>query len=104
MAEEKILNEEVLEESELEEVAGGTLKETVEDHNYLEKWGAYDFNSEDGFKKSVQNGFAKMGSNYGMEITADIDLNKNSANKYFVNGKEISRNKLLKILDTLAGK
>ena len=104
MAEEKILEGEVLDDGELEEIAGGTLKENLEDREYLKKMGAYNFNDGDSFTKTLQNGFAKLGDNYGMKITVDVNLNKNVANKYFVNGKEMSRDKLLKMIDTLSAK
>ena len=104
MADEKILKDEVMDEEQLDEVAGGTLKETLDDRNLLNKIGLYDFNSKDGFTKTVQNGFAKFGNDYGMKISVDVNLNKNEANKYFVNGKEMSRDKLVKMIDTLSGK
>ena len=104
MAEEKILKDEVMDTEELEGVVGGTLKENLEDREYLKKMGAYNFNDGDSFTKTLQNGFAKLGDNYGMKITVDVNLNKNVANKYFVNGKEMSRDKLLKMIDTLSAK
>ncbi|MBQ7199059.1 MAG: hypothetical protein IJS29_07340 [Selenomonadaceae bacterium] len=104
MSDEKILKDELMDDVELDGVAGGTLKEALEDREYLKKLGAYDFDSKDGFTKTLQNGFAKLGDNYGMKITVDVDLNKNNANKYFVNGKEMSRDKLFKMIDTLSSK
>ena len=104
MADEKILKDEIMDEEQLDEVAGGTLKETLDDREMLKKIGLYDFNSEAGFSKTVQNGFAKFGNDYGMNISVDVNLNKNTANKYFVNGKEMSRDKLVKMIDTLSGK
>ena len=93
-----------MDDEQLDGVAGGTVNEVLDDREMLKKIGVYDFNSKDGFTKSVQNAFAKFGNDYGMKISVDVDLNKNNANKYFVNGKEMSRDKLVKIIDTLSGK
>lgn len=104
MADKQNFEGEVLKEAELDAVAGGTLKETWDDRTLLKKIGAYDFDSKAGFTKTVQDAFAKFGNDYGMQITVNVDLNKNNANKYFVNGKEMSRDKLWRMLDTLSSK
>ena len=89
---------EVLDAEELDEVAGGTLRETLDDRTLLKQMGAYDFDKGQGFAKTLQNGFAKLGDKFDMKITVDVNLNKNIANKYYLNGKEISRNELWSIL------
>ena len=102
MADEKILKDEVMDESELEGVAGGTVNEVLDDREMLKKIGVYDFNSKDGFTKSVQNSFAKFGNDYGMKISVDVGLNAETANKYSVNGKDISRDELYSLMNEVA--
>ena len=102
MADEKILKDEVMDDEQLDGVAGGTLKETLDDREMLKKIGVYDFNSKDGFTKSVQNAFAKFGNDYGIKISVEVGLNAETANKYSVNGKAISRDELYSLMNEVA--
>ena len=102
MADEKILKDEIIEDAELDGVAGGTVNEVLDDREMLKKIGVYDFNSKDGFTKSVQNAFAKFGNDYGMKISVDVGLNAETANKYSVNGKAISRNEFWSLIDEIS--
>ncbi|MBQ7199056.1 MAG: hypothetical protein IJS29_07325 [Selenomonadaceae bacterium] len=91
-----------MDDAELDGVAGGTVNEVLDDREMLKKIGVYDFNSKDGFTKSVQNAFAKFGNEYGLKISVDIGLNAETANKYSVNGKAISRDELYSLMNEVA--
>jgi hypothetical protein len=104
MADEKILEEEVLDDAELENVAGGTLKETLDDRARLSKIGMYNFDNKKGFAGSVSDGFVQFGEKYGMKISVGTNLKKDGANQYFLNGKEVSREKLWRMINTLTDK
>ena len=99
MADEKILEGEVLDDEELENVAGGTLQETLEDRDRLDKIGMYKFNNDKGFSGSVNEGFANFGKKYGLKISVEADLLANGSNKYFINDEAISRDELWNIID-----
>ena len=101
MADEKIFKDEIMDDAELDAVAGGTLKETFDDREKLSKLGIYDFNVADGFSKTVQNGFAKFGNEYGLKIDVNVNLKANEANKYSINGKEIGRDELWSIINEI---
>ena len=91
-----------MDDEQLDGVAGGTVNEVLDDREMLKKIGVYDFNSKDGFTKSVQNAFAKFGNDYGMKISVDVGLNAETANKYSVNGKAISRNEFWSLIDEIS--
>lgn len=92
MAEEKILNEEVMSQEELENVAGGTYNQTAADSRFL-----HDLNgSTDGY--SAGSAFF-IHSKISREVTAawsklgiSVDTSWGCPdNKYYLDGKEITR-------------
>ena len=106
MADEKILEEEVLDEEELENVAGGTLKETLNDRDMLTKLGLYKFDDNKGFVVSVQEGFNALGKKIGCTLTvkSETSLNNNTANVYQIGKQTVSREQFWATVDRLLPK
>ena len=76
MADEKNLDNEILDDEELEGVAGDTMKETVGDRAKLSELGLYDFDKSKGFVGSVQEGFDALGKR--MDITINVNTSANN--------------------------
>lgn len=93
MADEKILDEELLDDDDLEEVAGGTEQETSYDVAFLEK-----------VLKVVKPGFDSevYGTSQGLRAYAmweavGVEFQENNgANEYWINGQQVSRKKAVK--------
>ena len=100
MADEKILKDEILEDEQLDNVAGGTFAESYSDAQQFEKLGVKIFEGKlagvplldsAGFK-NLRAAFDK----YGVTIQDDGSVwgdltGKSKANKYFIGGKEVSQ-------------
>ena len=89
-----ILKDEILKESELDSISGGTFGDTIDDSKFLYEYGLSDdwhgnihtwFNWKSD-SSAVDAGWAKAG------ITCVTKPGDNNDNKYFMNGKEITRN------------
>lgn len=98
MADDKIYDDELMTNEELDKVAGGTYQETAEDSEFLWCYGLCNKYSEGtisitaGMRTNrsdeVKAGWAKVGIEY--EYHGGTGLFAKS-NKYYMNGKEISR-------------
>lgn len=87
MAEEKIINDEIIEDEELEGVAGGASWEIQDDANRLRALGVLGYGRVD--KQQVNDAFTGLGLGIG------TDLKKGDAkNSYYINHKKVSREKL----------
>jgi len=101
MADEKILQDEILSDEELENVAGGDYKETAGDSVFLsfyglcKKYGVWEIEFDKGTSKEedVKRGWAKLGVTleYHGRLESGSAFFGDSTNKYFINGKEVSR-------------
>ena len=101
MADEKILEEEILNEEELEGVAGGTLKETFNDSRQLAGLGLYNFDKSKGFVGSVQEGFDALGKKIGLTLNVKSDLSSNGSNKnvYQIGNQNVTRDEFWTIVN-----
>ena len=108
MADDKILKDEVLNDEELEQVAGGYYN-TWNDFQAikaLEKKGYGIFYTEyiKYCTKGVQDAFVNIGKKLGINLSAKLDLfydqkpGKN-LNRYFLDGKQISREEFWDIIN-----
>ena len=101
----EILKDEILKDSELDQVAGGTFAESYGDAQQFEKLGVKIFKNDlvgvplldpEGFA-NLRNAFEK----YGVTIKDDGSIfgdlvGTSKANQYYLNGKEISRDEAWK--------
>ena len=101
MAEEKILEGEVLNDAELDEVAGGLTSEVIDDRKRLINLGYYEYKHKPGIASYiiVENGFSKLGKALGIDINVKASTGIVTHNKYYLDGKEISRDELWSIID-----
>ena len=106
MAEEKILDNEILDDNELEGVAGGTLKETFNDSKQLAGLGLYTFDKNKGFVGSVQEGFNALGKKIGVALTVKCDssLNNNTENVYQIGNQTLTRDQFWNTVNRLMPK
>lgn len=87
MAEEKIINDEIIEDEELEGVAGGASWEIQDDANRLRALGVLGYGRVD--KQQVNDAFTGL----GLGIGTDLKLGREK-NSYYINHKKVSREKL----------
>lgn len=88
MADEKILDEELLDDDDLEEVAGGTEQETNYDFNFLNRILP---TIKPGFDSEVY-GTSKGLRTYAMWEAVGVEFQENNgANEYWINGQQVSR-------------
>ena len=106
MADEKNLDNEILEDNELEGVAGGTLKETFDDSRQLAVFGLYNFDKDKGFLDSVQYGFDQLGKKIGLtlNVKCDSSLNSQTANVYQIGNQTLTRDQFWKTVNRLMPK
>ena len=106
MAEEKILEEEVLNEDELEGVAGGTAKEAFADREQLNKLGLYNFDKEKGFVGSLQDGFNALGKKIGLtlNVKSESSLNSQTANVYKIGNQTLTHDQFWNTVNRLMPK
>ena len=87
MAEEKLLNEEIISDEKLDAVAGGSVDEIQDDANRLRQLGY--LGSEGVTKQQIRNAFGKLGLYIG------VTFDDNKRNTYYAPGKyglqEVSR-------------
>ena len=109
----EILKDEILKDSELDQVAGGTFAESYSDAQQFEKLGVKIFKNDlvgvplldhEGFV-NLRNAFEK----YGVTIQDDGSIfgditGKSKANQYFINGKKVSRDEAWKHINAQFGK
>jgi hypothetical protein len=104
MAEEKILEEELLDETELENVAGGYYQTWNDRVNFIKLGGGfYKGDCKDGTFSAtgVEKAFKKVGEYLGLNISAKClydDQKGKNPNKYYLDGKEISRDEMWSII------
>ena len=99
MADEKILDNEILDDEDLEGVAGGSVKEIVEDRNELTKLGFYKFDKDSGFYGSVDVGFNSLGKKLGLDLKCDSQSVNNASNGYRINNREVTRDEFWSIIN-----
>ena len=105
MAEEKILKDEALKDEELESVVGGRLDGWNDYKNIkkLEAAGKGTFYQDSHYTNSkVQDAFQKIGETLGLNISAKLQYDgalSYNPNKYYLEGKEISRDELWDIIN-----
>ena len=101
MAEEKILDNEVLDDEELEGVAGGSNTENRNDRDLLKKMGYYN-DATKSISTNLEKSFAGLGSKLGCDLNVRVDANKGrAANKYFIADQEVSRKEFWTIINRL---
>lgn len=101
MAEEKILDNEVLDDEELEGVAGGSNTENRNDRDLLKKMGYYN-DATKSISTNLEKSFAGLGSKLGCDLHVRVDANKGrAANKYFIADQEVSRKEFWTIINRL---
>ena len=101
MAEEKILKDEALNDEELEEVVGGYYDTWHDYENIKDLEGGKFFKGRYSFLK-VEEAFKKIGKELGIDIETNLYYDKTpgqSPNKYYVEGKQISRDELWAIIN-----
>ena len=81
MTEEKILEEEILSDDELEDVAGGTRAEIQADANRLRGLGY--LGSGKVTVEQINDAFLRLGRDYGLKLGYNPD--KYDANRYYLN-------------------
>ena len=106
MADEKNLDNEILDDEELEGVAGGTFKETFDDRAKLNQLGLYNFDKDKGFLDSVQYGFDQLGKKIGLTLNVKCDSSPNSqtANVYQIGNQTLTRDQFWKTVNRLMPK
>lgn len=106
MAEEKILDNEILDDNELEGVAGGTLKETFNDSKQLAGLGLYNFDKNKGFVGSVQEGFNALEKKIGvsLNVKCDSSLNNSTENVYQIGNQTLTRDQFWNTVNRLMPK
>ena len=100
----KISADEMLNAQELENVSGGTIPQTATDskflyeHGLVNDWhnGASTIFHWDSYSKAVEEGWKKAGITCVTKPGVNFSLEND--NKYFVNGKEISRDAAYKMV------
>ena len=108
MAEEKKFADEMLSDEELDSVAGGTWIERDKDMDDFESLGVKIYCRDIGIPENdkytwdVQNLFAAF-EKYGVKMEAHF-LDETTPNKYFVGGKEVSREDAWKHIKSQLGK
>ena len=105
MSEDKILENELLDEEELEEVAGGTTAEIKDDRKRLIRLGYYENKPHQKYVVGIANALEKLSNatGYGFKF-ASTSQTGNQANVYFFNGNQISRDKFWALVDEFATK
>ena len=99
MADEKILKDELMDAEELEGVVGGYY-DTWHDYQNFQKLGG-GFYSGKYRKDAVMKAFTNVGKYLGINISTKLvydDKPGKIENKYYLDGKEISRNELWSII------
>ena len=105
MVDEKILKDEIMDDVELDGVAGGTHAEIIDDRNRLMKLGFYEKKPNQKFSVGIANALDKLGKATGYDFKFTSESNSgNVANTYFFNGKEVSRDKFWSLVDEFAPK
>ena len=99
MADEKILDNEILEENELDGVAGGTMKETIGERAKLNELGLYNFDKSKGFVGSVREGFDALGKRMGITINVNASVNNSTSNVYQIENHSFTRDEFWSFID-----
>ena len=109
----EILKDEILKDSELDQVAGGTFAESYGDAQQFEKLGVKIFKNDlVGVPLLDHEGFVnlrKAFEKYGVTIQDDGSIfgdlvGTSKANQYFINGKKVSRDEAWKHINAQFGK
>ena len=87
MADEKILENEKLDDEQLEQVAGGSITEMEGDSQNFKRLNVFSGNVNDRDKQALRTAFAA----YGISVELHGGHAKSNRNKYFLNGQEIPR-------------
>ena len=101
MADEKILKDEIFDDEELEGVAGGTAKESVDDRAKLKSLGMYNFDKSKGFAASLKDGFDALGKKIGLDLNVKSNLSSasNTENVYKIGAQEVPRDEFWSIVN-----
>lgn len=104
MSEEKILDNEILDDEDLEGVAGGTIKETVDDKEKLSKLGLYNYDKSKSFDDSLKEGFDALGKKIGLDVKCDSSLSIITANVYQIGNQTLTREQFWNTVNRLMPK
>ena len=113
MADEKILKEELLDDEQLDNVAGGTFAESYSDAQSFEKLGVKIFKNDlAGVPLLDHEGFVNLRAafeKYGVTIKDDGSIwgdltGKSKPNQYFIGGKEVTQAEAWKHINAQFGK
>ena len=99
MADEKNLDNEIMNDEELEGVAGGAMKETFEDRDELTKLGFYKFDTGLGLVMSVQSAYHKLGQKLGVELNCNSFLSTDFSNRYRIDDRKVTREEFWTIIN-----
>ena len=101
MAEEKILDNEILDDETLEGVAGGSNTENRNDRDLLKKMGYYD-SSDKSIVVNLKKSFSDLSNELGCALNIKVNSNTGrTANKYFIADQEVSRKEFWTIINRL---
>lgn len=112
MADEKILDDELMTDEELDKVAGGTIDESIQDFISASERGIDDFNHLaenynqstliEYLDKDIRTGGNVVGKLKEMFASYGIDMqyNKNNNNTYSYNGHQITQQEAWNIIDS----
>ena len=105
MPDEKILKDEIMDEEQLDEVAGGSTSEIKDDRKRLIKLGYYENKPHQKYEVGIANALEKLSNatGYGFKF-ASTSHTGNQSNVYSFNGREISRDKFWALIDVVAVK
>ena len=96
MSEEKILQDELMNEEELENVAGGNMQELYGDRENLLKLNLYDHWSRS-MMRNLEASFVNIGNKIGHKVSFNYEMDK--GNGYYIDGKSCSREDFWKFIE-----
>ena len=101
MTDEKILEEEMLDDAELENVAGGSTAENRDDKARLQKMGFYNAKTKY-IDKNLKASFAQLGKELNCDLSIGVDVKTGKhANTYSIAGQQVSRDNFWTIIDRM---
>ena len=100
MAEEKIIDGEVMIDEELDEVAGGTSKEIKDDANRLRALGYLPQGAVS--KHQINDAFLRLGSDYGLKL--GYNPSDSDANRYYLDHKKKDHEQIWDIIYSKMGR
>ena len=105
MADEKIFKDELMDDVELDGVAGGTHAEIIDDRKRLMELGYYEKKPNQKFAVGIANALEKLGKDTGYSFKFTSQSNSGDvANVYYFNDKEVSRDKFWSLVNEFTHK